>query len=161
MIQNLCIPQLSISECFLASVLRCSRGCWGKFLGLGKTTHNAHLELVPWVITSLFSSSQHPLAFPLLPPTSCLSLTSSPVWSAVKTAVKHNLISTAISQGNQNEKILPTFSLRCHTTHRKCWQETPVPSLTFYRALRTHSHTSFLLLAVPLNQHNLQWCGGI
>lgn len=72
----------------------------------------------------------------------CLSsLSPFPVWCAVKTAVKHSLISPAISQGNPNEKILPTFSFSCHTAHHKCWQETAVTSLTFYSALRTHTHT--------------------
>ncbi len=70
-----------------------------------------------------------------------VSLSPFPVWCAVKTAVKHSLISPAISLGNSNEKILPTFSFSCHATRYKCWQETAVPSLTFYRALRIHTYT--------------------
>lgn len=43
-----------------------------------------------------------------------------PACSAVKTAVKHSLISPVISKGNPNEKILATFSLSCHAAHHKC-----------------------------------------
>lgn len=102
----------------------------------------SHLRSVPSVINSLFCSSQHPSASALLLlSTACLSPSPFPAWCAVKTAVKHSLISPAISPGNPNEKILPTFSFSCHTAHHKCWQETAVPSLTFYRALRTHTYT--------------------
>lgn len=59
---------------------------------------------------------------------------------AVKTAVKHGLISQTASEGNPSEKIPPTFSSSCHTTSHKRWQETAVPSLTFYKALRAHTH---------------------
>lgn len=71
-----------------------------------------------------------PVSFslPLLPTAFC----------AWMTAMKHSLISTAIFQGTPNEKILPTFSLP-YTAPHKCWQETAIPSLTFYRDLWTRT----------------------
>lgn len=74
-------------------------------------------------------SGVHCLFFSLLYPASC----------AWMTAVKHSLISSAIFRRTPNEKILPTFSFLCYTAQHKCWQETAVPSLTFYRALWTHT----------------------
>lgn len=85
------------------------------------TEQHSHFGSVPSVINSLFCISQHPSACPpLLLSTACLSLSPFPAWCAVKTTVKHSLISPAISPGNPNEKILPTFSLSCHTAHHKC-----------------------------------------
>lgn len=86
-----------------------------------------------------FTLTEH-LRLPLFP-SSCVSCLSFSLFflvcTAVKTAVKHSLI----SQGNSNEKIQPTLSLCCRTAHYKCWQETAVLSLTFSRALRTHIYT--------------------
>lgn len=71
-----------------------------------------------------------PVSFslPLLPTAFC----------AWMTAMKRSLISTAIFQGTRNEKIVPTVSLP-YTAPHKCWQETAIPSLTFYRDLWTRT----------------------
>lgn len=76
------------------------------------TTNGTH-TLGPFHRSSTLSS-----ICPLLPSAAFLSFL--PAWCSVKTAVKRSLISPATSQGNPNEKILPTFSSSCHTTHHKC-----------------------------------------
>lgn len=80
----------------------------------------------------------HESCFCSPPPVSfSLSLLST-AFCAWMTAMKHSLISTAIFQGTPNEKIVPTFSLPYIAPH-KCWQETAIPSLTFYGELWTHT----------------------
>lgn len=161
-LQNLCdpvhcvclVPGTSVMLQWTMSLTVCD-------LSFARCTHspNSIRTLSPLHQTSRASASLNILlhaVFFLVPFLAC---------SAVKTAVKHRLISRVISKGNPNENILPTFSLSCHTAHHKCWQETAVPSLTFYSTLSTHSHTRrhahFLLLVVPLNQQSLERCGGI
>lgn len=70
MIQNLCIPQFSISECFLASVLRCSCGCWGSSSALAR--QHTMLTLSQFhgsspVFSAVLSIPLHFLYFRLLP----------------------------------------------------------------------------------------------
>lgn len=103
------------------------------------TTNGTH-TLGPFHRSSTLSS-----ICPLLPSAAFLSFL--PAWCSVKTAVKRSLISPATSQGNPNEKILPTFSSSCHTTHHKCWQQTAVPSLTFCWGSWRHTHTR----TIPIN----------
>lgn len=157
----------SISEPFLAPVSCCSVGCWGNSLALARHRHtcpasnSGHLGSIPLAISSHFHISQHHFAFPfLLFLFSSLPDFLSPLFSW-RQSWKAGSFPPAISPRNLNEKILPTFSPCCHTTHHKCWQETSVPSLTFYRALRTLLHTPLLLLAVGLNQWSLGRCGGM
>lgn len=108
-----------------------------------KQTHICPTAFAPWVFSIgheqcllhlLASSRIRPL---LLLSTAILSLSPFPVWCAVKTAVKHSLISPAISQWNPNEKILPTFSFSCHINADKRLQYHLWP----FTGLSEHTHT--------------------
>lgn len=150
----------------LASVSHCSG--WDSDLALARRTDSRapqQTTLTPWVCSSVISSlsytPQHPSACPLLLSTARLSLSPFPAWHAVKTAVKRSLISPAIPRETQMKSYYQPFLSPATPLHYKCWQETAVPSLTFYRAIRTHTHAHHSYYQQCLWISSLEWCGGI
>lgn len=104
MIQSLCSPVLHV--CLLAGIC----------LMLQWLASTAEVVLSPWQDTRHTHASHldlAPLNIPSCRASSLLVLTSA-------CCAGTGLISPAIFQGVPNEKILPTFSLPCHSPHCKC-----------------------------------------